>query len=87
MATAVSIILDGKLERFVNHYIKDGYAASKTEVLRLGLIKLKQSEQYEDISDDPELLDYLRKVKSGEIKPTFGGKPKDLSRIISSHKA
>ena len=43
--------------------------------------------RYEDISDDPELLDYLRKVKSGEIKPTFGGKPKDLSRIISSHKA
>ena len=83
MATAVSIVLEGKLEQFVKNYIRSGYAASKTEVLRLGLIKLKQEEQYEDISDDPDLLDYLRRVQSGEIKPKIVGHYKDLKKLLT----
>jgi Arc/MetJ-type ribon-helix-helix transcriptional regulator len=84
MATAVNIVLGGKLEQFVNRYIREGYATSKTEVLRLGLIKLKQEEEkYEDISDDPELLDYLRKVQSGEIKPKIVGGYKDLKKLLT----
>lgn len=83
MTTAVSIILDGQLEKFVNHYIKDGYATSKTEVLRMGLIKLKKEEEFEDISDDPELYDYLLKRKKGLIKPKIVGGYKELKEILT----
>ncbi len=66
----VNVRLTGELERFVESFMKAGYAASKTEVIRMALLKLKEQE-FEDISDDPELEQYLLDVKSGKIKPKF----------------
>ena len=37
----VNLHLDGELMEFMNEYIKRGYAASKSEVLRAGLRELK----------------------------------------------
>lgn len=87
MATAVSIILDGELEKFVHKQIKDGYAASKTEVLRNGLVKLKYDAEHEDISDDPELMYYLLGVKLGHIKPKIVGKNEDLGRLLAERRS
>ena len=39
--TVINLHLDGELMDFVNSYIKRGYAASKSEVLRAGLVALK----------------------------------------------
>jgi len=66
----VNVRLTGELERFVENFIRAGYAASKTEVIRMGLIRLKEQE-FEDVSDDQELEQYLLDVKSGKIKPKF----------------
>lgn len=77
----VNVKLTGELERFVETFIRSGYATSKTEVIRMGLIKLKERE-YEDVSDDPELEQYLRDVKSGKIKPKYLGPYKDLKHLL-----
>ena len=73
----VNVRLTGELERFVENFISAGYAASKTEVIRMGLIRLKEQD-FEDISDDPELERYLLDLKAGKIKPKY--------RIVSSAK-
>ena len=43
----------------------------------MGLIRLKEQD-FEDISDDPELERYLLDLKAGKIKPKY--------RIVSSAK-
>ena len=77
----LNVRLDGELENLINSYIHRGLAASKVEVIRMGLNKLRE-EDYEDISDDPELEKYLMDVQSGKIKPKFVGKNKDLDKLL-----
>lgn len=77
----VNVKLTGELEKFVESFIRAGYATSKTEVIRMGLIKLKE-QVYEDVSDDPELEQYLLDVKSGKIKPKYHGPYKDLKHLM-----
>jgi len=79
--TIINLRLTGELERFVSDFIRSGYAASKTEVLRMGLIKLKEGE-YEDISDDAELEQYLIDVKRGAIKPKYSGPHRNLKHLM-----
>lgn len=40
--TTVNFKLEGELDEFVQNYIKSGLATSKTEVLRIGLHKLRE---------------------------------------------
>ena len=68
--TIVNVRLTGELENFVEKFIRSGYATSKTEVIRMGLIRLKEQE-FDDVSDDPELGQYLREIKEGRVKPKF----------------
>lgn len=77
----VNVRLTGELERFVENFMRAGYAASKTEVIRMGLMKLKEQE-FEDISDDPELERYLLDLKSGKIKPKMYGPVKRAADIL-----
>jgi|GEM_PF-1973683 len=77
----VNVRLTGELERFVENFIGAGYATSKTEVIRMGLIKLKEQD-YEDISDDPELEQYLLGIKSGKIKPKFLNPVKNAKDLL-----
>ena len=79
--TVVNVKLTGELERFVETFIRSGYATSKTEVIRMGLIKLKD-QGYEDVSDDSELEHYLLDVKSGKIKPKMHGPVKRAADIL-----
>lgn len=81
--TVVNIHLSGELEQDVLTYIKRGYATSKAEVVRMGLIKLLKSEpKFDDISDDPELEQYLLDVKSGKITPIYLKPIKSLDELI-----
>ena len=41
MAMPVALTLEGRLERVVELYMKEGYATSKAEVVRMGLMKLE----------------------------------------------
>jgi len=68
--TIVNVRLTGELESFVEKFIKSGYATSKTEVIRMGLIRLKEQE-FDDVSDDFELKQYLKEIKEGKVKPKF----------------
>ena len=68
--TIVNVRLTGELENFVENFIRSGYATSKTEVIRMGLIKLKEQE-FDDVSDDLELGQYLRGIRGGKVKPKF----------------
>ena len=77
----VNVHLSGDLEMFVEKYIKRGMASTKAEVIRQGLIRLKKEESFEDISDDPELAEYLRGIKSGK-KPKLLGPVKNLGQLI-----
>lgn len=83
MSMAVNLVLTGELEQLVRQRIKSGYATSKAEVVRMGLTKLKKDDQFEDISDDPELYDYLIKRKKGLIKPKIVGGYKELKEILT----
>ena len=42
MAMPVALTLEGRLERIVQLYMKEGYATSKAEVVRMGLMKLEE---------------------------------------------
>lgn len=75
----INLKLTGALERKLHRFIKHGYATSKAEVLRMGLRELPE---YEDISDDPELEQYLLDVKSGKIKPKIVGTGSDLRKLL-----
>ena len=81
--TIVNLRLSGELEHFVERLIRAGYATSKAEVLRMGLIGLKEKQQFEDISDDPALEKYLKDVKAGKVRTKIVGKNADLKRLLS----
>jgi Arc/MetJ-type ribon-helix-helix transcriptional regulator len=81
--TTLNFRLTGELEKKVQRYIKAGYATSKVEVIRAALSRLEEPVQYEDISDDPELEQYLLGVKSGRIKEKFSGPNPDLRKLTS----
>ena len=51
----VNFKLEGELEDFVHYYIKSGLATSKTEVLRLGLLRLKDH-YHESLAQRPAHL-------------------------------
>jgi len=78
----VNFDLRGDLENKVKRYIKKGYASSKAEVMRIALSNLREPGT-EDISDDPELMEYLLAVKKGKIKPRFVGSNSDLKKLLS----
>ena len=79
----INVRLEGELEKFVQDFIRAGYAASKTEVIRMGLLKLMGERRgYEDISDDPELEAYLMDVKKGKIKLVSAGKNLDFEKLL-----
>jgi len=42
MAMPVALTLEGRLEKVVELYMKEGYATSKAEVVRMGLMKLEE---------------------------------------------
>ena len=42
MAMAVALTLEGRLERVVEMLMKEGYATSKAEVVRMGLMRLEE---------------------------------------------
>ena len=71
--TMVNFDLGGALEKYVLKRIRMGYATSKAEVIRSALTRSMQQDEYEDVSDDPELEKWLMDVKSGKIKPKFLG--------------
>ena len=81
--TVMNYNLNGDLENFVNLLIIKGYATSRSEVIRMGLISLKEKNilGYEELSDDPELEQYLKDVKSGKIKTKFKGPIKNLKEL------
>ncbi|VVB66397.1 Uncharacterised protein [Candidatus Gugararchaeum adminiculabundum] len=78
----VNLHLKGKLEKLVNRYVSSGYAASKAEVLRMGLRKLADSNDFEDVSDDPELQKLLLGIKTGKIKPRFKGPVSSVDQMV-----
>ncbi len=80
--TVVNFRLQGELEKKVNRYIRAGYATSKAEVIRTALANLNDPHRYEDISDDPELGNYLRGVRSGKIKPKIVGTDSDIKKLL-----
>jgi len=43
--TIVNLKIEGWLENVVDWYIKNGFATSKTEVLRMGLMKLGEDRE------------------------------------------
>lgn len=45
MAMPVALTLEGRLERIVELYMREGYATSKAEVVRMGLMKLEEELQ------------------------------------------
>ncbi|MFH0927719.1 MAG: hypothetical protein V1822_04020 [Candidatus Micrarchaeota archaeon] len=77
----ICLKLTGDLEKLVSDYIKKGRATSKAEVVRIGLNKLFE-ENYDDISDDPELENYLKDVKSGKLKPKMSGPFKNTDELF-----
>ena len=78
----VNVHIEGELDRFVQKRIHLGYATSKAEVIRQGLIKLKNDEDVEDISDDPELEKYLLDIQNGKIKPKMSGPYKNSDELF-----
>ncbi|HIH30468.1 TPA: hypothetical protein HA243_03645 [Candidatus Micrarchaeota archaeon] len=80
--TMVNFDLGGALEKYVLKRIRMGYATSKAEVIRSALVRSMQQDDFEDISDDPELEKWLMDVKSGKIKPKFLGPVKDLKHLM-----
>ena len=42
MAMPVALTLEGRLEKVVELFMKEGYATSKAEVVRMGLMKLEE---------------------------------------------
>jgi hypothetical protein len=42
MAMPVALTLEGRLEKLVELFMKEGYATSKAEVVRMGLMKLEE---------------------------------------------
>ena len=86
--TIVNIHLTGELEKEVMDYMRRGYATSKAEVVRMGLISLLKNERkYEDVSDDPELEKYLKDLKSGKIKPKYKGPYKTSGELFKDLKS
>jgi Arc/MetJ-type ribon-helix-helix transcriptional regulator len=47
MAISVTLTLQGELEKLVETYLRKGYAASRAEVIRMGLNKLREKEAEE----------------------------------------
>ena len=86
--TIVNLRLTGDLEQLVDYYLAHGYAASKAEVLRMGLLALKKENpvEYEDISDDPELEAELRAINSGKLKLKMLGPVKNVRDILKQKK-
>ena len=84
MAMNVNMVLSGDLERLVQDFIQKGYATSKAEVVRMGLLQLLQKRDFEDISDDPELFNYLLAVKEGRIRQKITGTLADLKKEIGA---
>ncbi len=80
--TTVNFRLQGELEKKVERYIKSGYATSKAEVIRAALTNLGEPERYEDISDDPELMQYLRDLRRGKIKSKIVGSDTDIQKLL-----
>ncbi len=86
--TIVNLRLTGDLERLVDSYLAHGYAASKAEVLRMGLLALKREnpDEFEDISDDPELEQELRAMNAGKLKPKMLGPVSNVRDILKNSK-
>ncbi len=82
----VCLKLTGELEALVNDYIKRGKAASKAEVVRMGLNKLAEKTKCEDISDDPELEKYLEKIQTGKLDPKYSGPYKNADELFDDMK-
>ena len=79
----VNVKITGALEQVVEDYMSHGYATSKAEVIRMALRELGEKHRFEDISDDPELKQYLTDVKHGKIKLKYVGKNSDLDKLLS----
>jgi Arc/MetJ-type ribon-helix-helix transcriptional regulator len=82
----VCLKLTGELDALVNDYIKRGKATSKAEVVRMGLNKLADEVKYEDISDDPELVKYLRDLQTGKIDPKYSKAYKNADELFDDIK-
>ena len=65
--TVVNVNLRGKLEKFIEDYISEGYAMTKAEVIRIALINLMKEKEYDD---EFEMVGDImsKEVKKGKIK-------------------
>lgn len=64
--TIVNVHLDGELERFVNEFVRSGYAGSKAEVIRAALREYEQKNQIKIES----ALAYLKKEMTAGLLTT-----------------
>lgn len=78
----IALTVTGDLEKLIKDYIKRGRATSKAEVVRMGLNKLMDEIDFEDVSDDPELEKYLKDVESGKIDPKMSGPYKNSDELF-----
>ena len=62
--------------------MRAGYATSKAEVIRTALAHLNEPQRYEDLTDDPELENYLKDVQKGKVKPKFVGTDSDIKKLL-----
>ncbi|MFH0817837.1 MAG: hypothetical protein V1909_04345 [Candidatus Micrarchaeota archaeon] len=80
--TIVNFHLQGELEKKVKRFIRAGYATSKAEVIRSALSSLHEPQAYEDISDDPDLGNYLKGIRGGKIKPKFIRADSNIKKLL-----
>ena len=59
----VNFKLEGELLKFVQDYIKLGYASSKAEVIRIAISKLKEEEHLKSALKHPRLPENDKSIR------------------------
>lgn len=72
--TVVNVHIEGELDKFVARRIHLGYATSKAEVIRQGLIRLK-----DEVTTEAEELELVHKAVEAEMQKIKTGKAKTYS--------
>ena len=59
----VNFKLEGELLKFVQDYIKSGLATSKSEVIRIALVKLREEEHLKTSMRKPKMPDNDKSIR------------------------
>jgi len=59
----VNFKLEGELLKFVQDYVKSGLATSKTEVIRIALVKLREEEHLKTSMQKPKMPDNDKSIR------------------------